>query len=125
MHDINDVLLSHVISGGGPAVRQLRNSLLWVSVFKGKNRYPDFIRLLELFFRARTDIRRLIYSQELAEMILGIHDMQDLTKVRRTVAELELSRIIEYKNHHHLLVLAHDEYGTCISPVLQFDKRII
>jgi hypothetical protein len=128
MYDINDVLLSHVISGGGPAISRLRNSILQVSLCKGKNnKYPDFIHLLESCFRARTDIRRLIYAQEVAEIILGTHDMQELTQVRKIVAELELRRIIEYKNHRdhtahtlYLFLLGIWLYGGCC--VISFNR---
>jgi hypothetical protein len=98
MYNINDVLLSHVISGSGPAITRLRNSIYQVSVHKGKNnKYSNFVRLLESFFQARTDVRRLIYAQEAAEIILETHDMQELSTVRKILAELELSRIIKYK----------------------------
>ena len=99
MYNINDVLLIHVTSGGGPAIERLRNEILLQSLSKNKNGYFDFIRILTAFFSARTDIRRLIYAQQASEIILNTHDMSELIGIRSIVADLELKRIIAYKKH--------------------------
>lgn len=98
MSDINQALLNHVISGGGPAVSALKNLVLKYSLFHpNKSKHEDFLHRLTTFLQARTDARRLITAQEVVELVLEAHDIGEMTKLRKKVAELELSRIIEYK----------------------------
>ena len=64
MNNINNVLLNHTISGGGPAITELKNSIDRHSANKkNKNLYNNFLLFLKSFFEARTDIRRIIYAQ--------------------------------------------------------------
>jgi len=100
MNNINNVLINHIISGGGPAITELRNSILKYSLINNKkNLYDKFLLFLNSFFEARTDIRRIIYAQKVAEILLETRDMKELTQVRKIVADLEMSHIIEYKSH--------------------------
>ena len=64
MNNINNVLLNHIISGGGPAITELKNSIDRHSANKkNKNLYNNFLLFLKSFSEARTDIRRIIYAQ--------------------------------------------------------------
>lgn len=95
MPHINKVLLSHLVSGDGPAVNHLKRQI--TGLRPTKKSYEDFIRNLTIFLEARTDARRLIYSQKVAETLLKTHYLQEMTKLRRKVADFELQRIMEYK----------------------------
>jgi hypothetical protein len=93
----------HIVSGGGPAVVALRNNIELREITERgnnrKNEYRVFIHRLKIFLNSRTDTRRLIYAQQIAEIILHIHDIHELVIVRKNVAELELTRIVRYEKH--------------------------
>src|SRR5690348_17293027 len=93
--DINKALLAHIVSGGGLAIEQLRRRLYTFPRGK-KNNYDRFLLDLRTFLEARTDTRRIIYSERVAETVLDSFDLSELADIRRKVAEFELGRIIEY-----------------------------
>jgi hypothetical protein len=102
MYNINDALLNHVTVGAGQAILQSKNSIYQHS-FRNTSRwkYEDFISYLKIFFDARTDVRRLIYSQKIATIILESRNMKELTSIRKAVAKMELSRVITHKHRDH------------------------
>jgi hypothetical protein len=83
LRDINRTLLTHLATGPGAA------SLL-------RSGRPQLISATEAFFNARTDIRRLHASQDVAEVILMRNDLDDLVEIRDIVAKQELRRQIRY-----------------------------
>ncbi|TAK53697.1 MAG: hypothetical protein EPO24_14070, partial [Bacteroidetes bacterium] len=83
---INDILFHHFAISEGGAAEQLRNST------KG------LIERLSMFFLARTDSKRLLAAEAVAEVILKRNDLEDLLEIRRIVAKQELKHRINYIN---------------------------
>ncbi len=98
--DITSTLYSHLLDYEGGISLFLRNQFAGFDLIKknGKTDHLDeYLNSLSKFFSAKTDINRLKYSQDVAKMILMIHNVEDLWNIREIVANQELMRKINYE----------------------------
>ncbi|WP_431785573.1 hypothetical protein [Paenibacillus lactis] len=87
--NINERLLLHFRNGNG-AAKYLRNRII------------NFDKLLIDFFSARSDIKRVIYGERVAEKVLETMEYTEILGLRKEVASLEIKRIIDYgKQNDH------------------------
>lgn len=86
MH-INERLLHHFRNGHG-AAKYLRNRIV------------NLDQLLVDFFNARSDIKRIIQAEKVAEKVLETMEYKEILGLRKEVASLEIKRIIDYETQN-------------------------
>lgn len=87
--NINEQILFHFKEGEG-AAGYLREKI------------SGLAEMLATFFHARSDIKRIIESEKVAEAILATMEYKEILSLRREVASLEIKRIIAYgKQNDH------------------------
>lgn len=74
--NINERLLLHFRNGNG-AARYLRNRIM------------NFDKLLVDFFSARSDIKRVIFGEKVAEKVLETMEYTEILGLRKEVASLK------------------------------------